>query len=71
MPILKLGLLLTVFSVNLAVVGQQPNPPVGVRQTEKAQQEAYLFAHLTNQNYGRLSYSLSPDGLHGFSLNGY
>src|SRR4051794_28853453 len=70
MPSLKIMLLLlTMFSVNFGVNGQQPNPPGQVKGTEKAQNEAYLFAHMTHKDYGRLYYSLSLDGLHWSSLN--
>ncbi len=31
---------------------------------------AYLFAHMTRQDYGRLYYSVSTDGLHWRTLNG-
>lgn len=49
--------------------GQQPNPPGQPNANEKACYEAYLFAHMTHQDYGRLYYSVSPDGLHWRSLN--
>ncbi len=67
---LKLGwLLLAMVLVKLEVVGQQPDPPGGVKGTEKVQNQAYLFAHMTHKDYGRLYYSVSLDGLHWVSLN--
>ncbi|MDR1518286.1 MAG: glycoside hydrolase family 43 protein [Dysgonamonadaceae bacterium] len=64
------------FFLALAVCGisaafaQQPNPPGQVKSGEKALNEAYLFAHMTHQDYGRLYYSVSTDGLHWEALNG-
>ncbi len=49
---------------------QQPNPPGQVKPGEKPTHEAYLFAHMTHSDYGRLYYSVSLDGLHWTSLNG-
>jgi len=46
-----------------------PNPPGQVAENEKAVNEAYLFAHMTHQDYGRLYYSVSLDGLHWYALN--
>jgi len=51
-------------------IAQQPNPPGQVRTGEKAMNEAYLFAHMTHQDYGKLYYSVSLDGLHWAALNG-
>ena len=48
---------------------QQPNPPGQVEDNEKPVFEAYLFAHMTHQDYGRLYYSVSTDGLHWNTLN--
>ncbi len=42
---------------------QQPDPPGQVR-TSKAVNEAYLFAHMVQGDYGRLYYTVSLDGLH-------
>ncbi|WP_353131341.1 glycoside hydrolase family 43 protein [Parapedobacter pyrenivorans] len=52
------------------VIGQQPNPPGQVHRREDAVNQAYLFAHMTHQDYGRLYYSVSTDGLHWHALNG-
>lgn len=51
------------------VSAQQPDPPGQVKSAEDCKNEAYLFAHMTHQDYGRLYYSLSLDGLHWNSLN--
>ena len=48
----------------------QPDPPGQVKAGENAVNEAYLFAHMTHSDYGRLYYSVSRDGLHWFRLNG-
>jgi hypothetical protein len=48
---------------------QQPNPPGQVENVAEAKNQAYLFAHMTHQDYGRLYYSVSLDGLHWVSLN--
>ena len=53
------------FSVN----AQQPDPPGQVKGSEKPKNEAYLFAHMTHNDYGRLYYSVSLDGLHWDKLN--
>jgi hypothetical protein len=52
------------------VFSQQPDPPGQVNVEEKPVNEAYLFAHMTHQDYGRLYYSVSKDGLHWQNLNG-
>lgn len=59
------GIMLFVFSAN----AQQPNPPGQVTNGSKAKNEAYLFAHMTHNDYGRLYYSVSLDGLHWNNLN--
>jgi hypothetical protein len=48
---------------------QQPNPAGQVKNGEKAVNQAYLFAHMTHEDYGRLYYSVSTDGLHWYPLN--
>jgi hypothetical protein len=48
---------------------QQPNPPGQVENHEDAINQAYLFAHMTHQDYGRMYYSVSLDGLHWNALN--
>ncbi|MGS2739998.1 glycoside hydrolase family 43 protein [Sinomicrobium sp. M5D2P17] len=48
---------------------QQPDPPGQVIEGEKAANEAYLFAHMTHEDYGRLYYTVSLDGLHWYALN--
>ncbi len=54
----------------VAAQAQQPNPPGQPKAGEKPVHEAYLFAHMTHKDYGRLYYSVSSDGLHWKSLNG-
>lgn len=49
---------------------KQPDPPGQVRPGEKPVNQAYLFAHMTHADYGRLYYSVSLDGLHWHRLNG-
>lgn len=50
-------------------LAQQPDPPGQVGNAEDAKNQAYLFAHMTHEDYGRLYYSVSLDGLHWQSLN--
>jgi hypothetical protein len=52
-----------------AALARQPDPPGQVRAGEKPVNEAYLFAHMTHSDYGRLYYSVSLDGLHWYRLN--
>ncbi|MCO6048032.1 glycoside hydrolase family 43 protein [Aeoliella sp. ICT_H6.2] len=49
---------------------QQPDPPGQSEPGETPQHEAYLFAHMTHRDYGRLYYSVSRDGLHWKQLGG-
>jgi hypothetical protein len=49
---------------------QMPDPPGQVAPGETANNEAYLFAHMMEGDYGRLYYSVSLDGLHWEILNG-
>lgn len=46
---------------------KHPDPP---GQTTPTLHEAYLFAHMTDQDYGKLYYSVSLDGLYWKRLNG-
>ena len=66
-PFIKSAILFVACSMGFA---QQPNPPGQVKSGEKAVNQAYLFAHMTHQDYGRLYYSVSTDGLHWYPLNG-
>lgn len=67
--ILKL-VVIGLFLIGAQNVGaQQPDPPGQVKRAEDCKNQAYLFAHMTHQDYGRLYYSLSLDGLHWNSLN--
>lgn len=47
---------------------QQPDPP-GQVEAGSAVNEAYLFAHMMHEDYGRLYYTVSLDGLHWEMLN--
>ena len=67
---IKVGLLLLLTPVLAVVFGQQPDPPGQVEQPADAVNQAYLFAHMTHQDYGKLYYSVSTDGLHWHALNG-
>lgn len=62
-------LFLTLFLISIKLSAQQPNPPGQVDDPKIAVNQAYLFAHMTHQDYGRLYYSVSLDGLHWSSLN--
>jgi len=57
--------------VILLVSGLAQTGPAQVnrRQTPSSTPGAYLFAHMTKQDYGRLYYSISEDGLHWTFLN--
>tara|TARA_R110002050_G_scaffold188756_4_gene323399 strand:- start:2697 stop:3746 length:1050 start_codon:yes stop_codon:yes gene_type:complete len=67
--------LLTLLFVSLLLLGnskvfaQQPNPEGQVKQAEKPKNEAYLFAHMYHEDYGRLYYTVSLDGLNWYPLN--
>ncbi len=56
--------------LSVTTFAQQPNPPGQVENPKDAKNQAYLFAHMTHQDYGSLYYSVSLDGLHWNSLNG-
>ncbi len=59
--------LLSIYS--FAALAQQPNPPGQVKDGEKPVNEAYLFAHMMDGDYGELYYTVSLDGLHWQQLN--
>ncbi|WP_257668381.1 hypothetical protein [Parapedobacter tibetensis] len=68
---IRIGLLLLLsIPVRTITLGQQPNPPGQVGRAEDAVNQAYLFAHMLHEDYGRLYYSVSTDGLHWYALNG-
>lgn len=69
-PLLKTALVTILNVWLLAALAQQPNPPGQVVGPDEAKIQAYLFAHMTHQDYGRLYYSVSVDGLHWYALNG-
>lgn len=50
-------------------IAQQPNPPGQVKEGQKPVNEAYLFAHMMDGDYGKLYYTVSLDGLHWQQLN--
>lgn len=65
--IMLLQFVMLFFYANL--YAQQPDPPGQIKDGEIAVNEAYLFAHMTHEDYGRLYYSVSLDGLHWYNLN--
>lgn len=69
MKIARRLLLAASFLAAATAFAQQPDPPGQVREGEKPVNEAYLFAHMTHADYGRLYYSVSLDGLHWDRLN--
>lgn len=62
-------LFMALLAFNATSFAGQPNPPGQVTEGKKPVNEAYLFAHMTHSDYGRLYYSVSVDGLHWFRLN--
>ena len=67
--LLKLLFILIVLITTGNAYSQQPDPPGQVTDPAKAVNQAYLFAHMTHQDYGRLYYSVSLDGLNWKALN--
>ena len=69
MRYLHVGVVIAMVLLWVAAAGaQQPNPPgqaVGIEPVH----QAYLFAHMMHEDYGRLYYSISLDGLHWTALN--
>lgn len=57
------------FLITQTISAQQPDPEGQVKKGEKPVNEAYLFAHMYHEDYGRLYYSVSLDGLHWYPLN--
>jgi hypothetical protein len=53
----------------LFTMAAMPEPPGQVKPGEAPKNEAYLFAHIMQGDYGRLYYSVSLDGLHWKPLN--
>ncbi|KOH46274.1 glycoside hydrolase family protein [Sunxiuqinia dokdonensis] len=64
-----LYLTIVLVSIFNSLSAQQPNPPGQVENSEDAINQAYLFAHMTHEDYGKLYYSVSLDGLHWYALN--
>jgi hypothetical protein len=56
-------------AVSAQVHAQMPDPPGQAAAGEPPAHAAYLFAHMTHEDYGRLYYSVSTDGLHWRPLN--
>lgn len=72
MKVIQFKPIYTLFFLILGVLNlnaQQPDPPGQVENPDEAVNQAYLFAHMTHQDYGRLYYSVSLDGLHWSALN--
>ena len=65
---LNIFYLLLLFTIPPALA-QQPDPPGQVEEGETARNKAYLFAHMTHEDCGRLYYTVSKDGLHWQNLN--
>ncbi|GLB49592.1 arabinosidase [Neptunitalea sp. Y10] len=55
--------------ISIGCFSQQPDLPGQVVEGEHPVNQAYLFAHMTHEDYGKLYYSVSTDGLHWYSLN--
>jgi hypothetical protein len=55
--------------IQMPAMARQPDPP-GQSKDAPPKHEAYLFAHMTDKDYGRLYYSVSLDGLYWKTLNG-
>ena len=64
--ILWLVIVLTLLAT--LTIADLPDPP-GQIEPSKAVNQAYLFAHMMHEDYGRLYYSVSQDGLHWTILN--
>ena len=60
---------LTVLFFSAPISAKQPDPP-GQSKDSPPTYEAYLFAHMTDKDYGHLYYSVSLDGLFWKTLNG-
>jgi hypothetical protein len=58
------------WAAGLTAYAQMPDPPGQVAPGAEPAHAAYLFAHMTHADYGRLYYSVSTDGLHWHRLNG-
>ena len=69
MHLIKRLLITTTVLFSAFIHAQQPDPPGQVKKNQKPENEAYLFAHMTHEDYGRLYYSVSLDGLHWYRLN--
>ena len=70
MTIARILLLAAGLAMGPAALARQPDPPGQAAPGARPVNEAYLFAHMTHADYGRLYYSASLDGLHWYRLNG-
>jgi hypothetical protein len=59
-----LFLLIAILFLPAHARAQMPDPPGQVGPGEEPKYEAYLFSHMMADDYGRLYYSVSLDGLH-------
>lgn len=66
---MKKLLIILCIGLSFAAIAQQPDPPGQVKNGQKPVNEAYLFAHMINSDYGELYYTVSLDGLHWQNLN--
>lgn len=62
--------ILILLFLSVSAFSQQPDPPGQALRPVDVKNQAYLFAHMTHNDYGRLYYSVSLDGLHWQQLNG-
>lgn len=65
----KFPVLLSGCMLSMLAHGEHPDPPGQCLGDEPPVNEAYLFAHMIDGDYGRLYYSVSLDGLHWELLN--
>lgn len=61
--------IITLLLGSCTLMAQQPDPPGQLVKGDKPVNQAYLFAHMTHQDYGSLYYTVSTDGLHWHRLN--
>ncbi len=57
-------------SIAAQILGPNTIPPGAPETPYVSPTKAYLFAHMTKDNYGTLFYSVSLDGLHWHQING-
>jgi len=64
-----LNILTVCLSISFAAYAQMPEAPGQVQPGEKPVNEAYLFAHMTDDHYGSLYYSVSTNGIYWTQIN--